>query len=508
MRSRARRWWAKAHPTVFVVVALALAGCWEEQAGILELGEPLSVAADWLDIFPEVPVGHPNLPRVREIFVDMREAVGVHADLLVLEMGRTPRALALPDETVLLSRSGLELCYEGVSEEVGDARLAFLLGHELTHVANDDFWHASAFATLQDVDDQDERLERLQELLVQDGRDRQVLELRADDAGILATIQAGYDPQPILAGDRSFFEEWTGGAEGALAYSDPSHPDATQRAQFLRKRLAKVVGEIDAFHQGVTAFREAEDLAAAAGGRGVLPDVEAKYREAIEHFEAFRRHFEGREVLSNLALAHLRLATGVLADCDGTLVNRYYLPTALDPVTLMERARLRGADEYSSPCFESEDYQRHMREATRLLEEAVERDAAYLPARLNAVAAYVLDEKPASAMLHAVEAAEIDGNDARAAAAPWVAWCAYHDAGNPVDPEQIAAELDDLHRKFPSDPGIAFNLAAFESYRGKLDEALPVWRDFLVLEPEGPWAEIAREWVGEEVMEGARVARR
>lgn len=500
-RSPACTRWAKALPTLLGVVVAALIGCNEEPSRLLEQGDPLASGDAWLEVYPEI-ADHPNLPRAREVFDEMRRTVGVRASLRVLEMGRSPRALALPDETILLSRSGLDLCYDGVSPEAGDARLAFLFGHELTHVANDDFWHASAFASVRGVEGRDEASGRLQELLAQDGRDRQVLELRADDAGLLALIQAGYDPAPLLGGDRSFFDEWTGGPDGALAYADPSHPTPVDRARFVQRRLSEVAGKTPLFEQGLAAFEEAEKLAAEDGGRIALQAMEAKYEEAVERFDRFRRLFPGREVLSNLSLAHLRLATLRLARCDGTLVNRYYLPTVLDPVTLAERAVNRGSGEYSSACFENEAYQRHMRKATSLLEEAVDRDPHYLPARLNLVAAYVLDEKTASAALLARRTMERFPGEAEAAAAWSGAHLAYLATGSSfLDAGQILQQVEAYRRAFPHEPGIAFNLAAFQSYDGRLDEARPVWRAFLELQPEGPWADVARDWVGEERVE-------
>jgi tetratricopeptide (TPR) repeat protein len=464
-------------------------------------GDELATADPWLETYDEV-TDHLLLPRAREIFEKMREVAGVHAELVVLEMDPGARAFVLPDETVILSQWGLDLCYDGVPPEEGDARLALLFGHELTHVASDDFWHASAAAALQDIDEEDEQLLRLRELLAVDGRDRQVLELRADQSGFLALIQAGFDPRPLLEGDQTFFEAWVGDAAGSLAYDDPDHPTPADRATFVRGKLQEVAGKIELFERGKAAFDEAERLAAAGGGRELLPEVEAKYREAAKLFSQFGRHFEGREVLNNQALAHLRLASGVLASCDVRLVNRYYLPTALDPVTLATATRLRGDGGYSSPCFEREEYQKHMKEAQRLLEEAVKRDSRYLLARLNLVAAYVLDEKPVNAQLHGLVAAEIaaeiDPEDARAAASPWVARLADHDLGGPLDLEAVLDELDTLHRRFPDDPGTAFNLASALSRNGRLDEAEPVWRDFLRVEPEdSAWAKVARERLGE-----------
>ncbi|HUP42159.1 MAG TPA: hypothetical protein VM599_03000, partial [Thermoanaerobaculia bacterium] len=390
-------------------------------------------------------------------------------------------------------------CYREVPPEAGDARLAFLLGHELAHVASNDFWHASAFSTVQDVADPTERAERLQELLLQDARDRQVIELKADDEGMLALIQAGFDPGPLLDGDRTFFEDWVSGLVGSTAYDDPNHPGVQERADFLRERLKQVAAMEKVFERGVEAFRRAEELASPEEGDKVPPEVWAAYEEAVKAFDAVRRVFPGREVLSNLALARLRLAAGRLAACDGSLVNRYYLPTALDPVTLVSRARLRGERSYSSPCFENQDYQRHMKEAVRLLEAAVERDSEYRPARLNLVAAYVLDEREAGAADAARQARERWPDDPAVAAAWSGAFLAYLDTGSTLfDSEKVVEEIEALHRRFPAEPGIAFNLASALSHDGRVEEARPVWEAFLRVEPGGAWAKIAGEWVGEE----------
>jgi tetratricopeptide (TPR) repeat protein len=408
-------------------------------------------------------------------------------------------ALALDDQTVVLSSAGLELCYRDVPPEVGDARLAFVLGHELAHVSSNDFWHASAFDTVQGVEDPTEKAARLQELLYQDARDRQVLELKADDEGMLALIQAGYNPGPLLDRDRTFFEEWVGSLVGSTAYDDPNHPGVQERADFLRERLKQVAAMEKVFERGVEAFRRAEELASTEEGDKVPPEVWAAYEEAVKAFDAVRRVFPGREVLSNLALAHLRLAAGRLADCDASLVNRYYLPTALDPVTLAAGRRLRGERVYSSPCFENEAYQRHMKEAVRLLETAAARNSEYRPARLNLVAAYVLDEQEASASYAARQARERWPDDPKVAAAWTGAFLAYLDRGSTYfDPEKLFEEIRSLHRRFPDEPGISFNLASALSHDGRLDEARPVWREFLRVEPDGAWAKVARDWVGEE----------
>ncbi len=48
----------------------------------------------------------------------------------------------------MLSTKTLEICYKQTFLEIGDARMAFVLGHELGHMAEDDYWHFKTFMTL------------------------------------------------------------------------------------------------------------------------------------------------------------------------------------------------------------------------------------------------------------------------------------------------------------------------------------------------------------------------
>lgn len=477
-------------PVAVLVTCLALGfGCGPGSSDE-HRGDPLSTLADWQ--YDEVPADDPAVARARAVFEGVRDVSGQHADLAVLELGRGPVALALADPAVVLSREGLELCYRGVSPAEGDARLAFVLGHELAHLKNGDFWHASAFATALELDGEDEVTRALQDLLAEDPQDRKKAELRADDEGALALVMAGHDPAALFGRGRSFFEEWVQAVPGLMAYQDPEHPTPEARARLLQARLADVVGRVHLFREGVAAY-EAGD-----------------YERAVDLLSRFRRVFPGREVLSNLALAHLKLATEALAGCDGTLVTRYYLPEALDGETLADRARLRGGLERSSPCFENPAYRRHMDEATRLLRDAVARDPAYLPARLNLVAAFVLDEQGAQAFVAGDEAAKLAPEDPRALGAMATANLAYSDQGGTVlDEERVLGDLAALHERFPDERGIAYNLASALSRRGRPDEAEPVWRAFLRVEPpESAWADVAREWLREEPAGEPAVAER
>ncbi len=479
--------WRAALPLATLLL-LATCRANEETPRLLQPQDAEASSQYWVDQYPAVPETDPHVRRARKVFERMEAAAGHRARLLILEGPKIPSALALADDTVLLDREGLALCYRDVPPAKGDARLAFVLAHELKHLAGGDLWHASAFLTVRNFAHGPGEDQRLLDLLHQNPHDRQQLELRADEAGVLALITAGYDPRQLFQGSETFFETWVKSPAGLVVYQDPNHPAPAERARFLRRRLQEVAGKIDLFHRGVEAYEATE------------------YPKAIELLEEFRQHFAGREVLNDLALSHYQLAAAVLAECDGTLVDRYRLPVELDTETLADRAKLRGAGE-SSPCFENPGYHAHMTEALALLRQAADQDSAYLPARLNLAAALALDQQGAGALEAADQAAKLAPDDPRALVAVQVAGLVYADAGGTlVDPARAVAALAALHRRFPADPAIAYDLASALSHHRRLAEARPVWAEFLRLEPEGPWAVIAREWVGDDQTAGVAPA--
>ena len=209
---------------------------------------------------------------------------------------------------------------------MGDRPLAFVLGHELAHLASYDFWHRSAFATAQ-LPAASPDLREVGKIVRPEPRDLQRIELKADSDGAITMVMAGDPVGGLFHTDRDFFARWVKQAGVGEAYDDdPAHPKPEQRTALVRTQLAAVVGEIDFFDFGVR-----------------LAQL-GRYADAIRLLERFRDRFAGREVLSNLGYAHYQLATKLLADCDGAPAVRFRLPVAIDDETLAARARLRGGD--------------------------------------------------------------------------------------------------------------------------------------------------------------------
>ena len=47
----------------------------------------------------------------------------------------------------MLSTKTLEICYKQTLLEIGDARMTFVLGHELGYMAENDYWDFKPFMT-------------------------------------------------------------------------------------------------------------------------------------------------------------------------------------------------------------------------------------------------------------------------------------------------------------------------------------------------------------------------
>lgn len=125
--------------------------------------------------------------------------------LRIVDSPRDPWAIALPDGHIVLSKGAVEIAYRQATPEEGDARLAFVLGHELAHLAKNDFWHQQVYRALMG----DPGAGSLQKLLEQNadvaGADEkrrldeaQLKEWAADDWGFVYAATAGYRVETLL----------------------------------------------------------------------------------------------------------------------------------------------------------------------------------------------------------------------------------------------------------------------------------------------------------------------
>ncbi|MFO1429621.1 MAG: M48 family metalloprotease [Candidatus Competibacteraceae bacterium] len=292
------------------------------------------------------PREQPLVARAYWIFEELRRVAEPPArrqpQLKIVNSPGDPWAIALPDGFIVLSRRAVELAYQGVGQPEGDARLAFILGHELAHLAKDDFWHLEVSQAL--AGDPEPAAVNLRRLLEQQAdvqgaaveprrRALRLKEAEADDRGFLYAGLAGYRVDTLLgepgAGKADFFHDWLSQTQTRL---DPAHPDPAERATLLRVQLDRLQEKLEFFYTGVrlTHF-------------GAYADAEYFLRE-------FQTVFPAREVHNNLGYGYLQRARRELPPA---LAYRYCLPTLLDTTTRAATIVQRGGSE-ETPALTAE----------------------------------------------------------------------------------------------------------------------------------------------------------
>jgi tetratricopeptide (TPR) repeat protein len=172
----------------------------------------------------------------------------------------------------------------------------------------------------------------------------------------------------------------------------------------------------------------------------------------------------------------------------------FKLPTMLDPAT--RARRLRAFEATPSPCFRNERFDHHYEEAKRYLHQAAEKSPDYLPARLNLLSLFILGQRGAEALAAAQAAREVSPDDPRVLAARAAAMYLVERETNVRMADAAIEELQVLRRKYPEAPDVAYNLGAILSERRRVESAKTAWQAFLVLEPDGIYADVVREYLG------------
>ena len=345
---------------------------------------PKEHASWWIEAFGAVSpdAGNIHAKRALAVFERVSAAADKRANrpprLVIVRKKAEPFAAALPDGSVILSLKALEICYEGVDENTGDARLAFVLGHELAHLAKDDFWHLQAFEFISKFGSDKKAVDELVDLLrkteniSKTEHARAIFrkkELQADAYGLLYASAAGYDPNVVAGNDETdFFRYWSDRVAGKAAYYDENNPHPSPE---LRREL--VVAEMESIRDRLVLFE-----------LGVLLYQLGKYQDSMDFLSSFQKSFPSREVSNNLGLAQFQLAMKNLSRQNPEKANRFYLSTSLDPHT---RAAVysRGAA-------------RDLAKAVDYFDNACQKDPFYCKSRVNLSSALIMTEKYSDAL--------------------------------------------------------------------------------------------------------------
>ncbi len=416
----------------------------------------------------------PRVQRVFAVFDRVKETADKAAArlprLYIIDTKGEPYAVALPDGSIVINPKTLDTCCTGVDETKAGQRLAFILGHELAHLANNDFLHREAFLALvkypgpkaegeitpiykrPDEDKKDELKKK--ELTA---------ELMADSMGALYASMAGYDIGDLLGKENNFLSFWAGQVEiGNIYDTGMTHPSFKQRLEFTRSRLLAVVEQLELFNAGVLLFQK------------------GNYHDSAAAFEEFAKSFPAGEVFNNIGACYLNLALKRLYEIAGNEYYRFRLSSVIATVNQAESLmQLRGDEQYRQDLL----FIRYTGKAVEFSGRAVERDSHSKTARTNLAAALILKGEYARAQAECDQILASDPKDAGALNNKAIAFY-YYGKKEDVDTAPKAIRLlHDAHVLYPGHVDILYNLASLKEERDRLAGAGVYWEKYLRLSP-------------------------
>lgn len=453
---------------VQLAVVCALAGLLQPGLGLAQ--DPRSGSAFYLDSFGAVDAAsYPLAGRVSDVFSKLLRVADrteyKDPGLLLIDSNDWPWAIALPDNNVVLSRGAVNLCYRDVSPEQGDARLAMILGHELGHLAEDDYWHRDVYLSLSAATEQgtDDVLKFIGERsgLVDASSDQwksivRDRELKADDRGFIYAALAGYDTGLLIdSGQNSFFHYWT---EQTSAAPGEFHLSADDRAAYLRARSGSLTDIAELYRLGVALVH-----------LGELGLAEKIFKQVLTVFPA-------HEVYNNLGFIYLqRSLESISLDVDQV----FWMPASFD--TAPETPGLKTRDLGSA--LAADDPMKGLDEAGRYFDLAIKKNPGYIAGYLNLATAHFYRQKYNSAAAVLAEARDIvngpDSGQGDRYAEIESLWqvTMLHSLRGSVDYLPVATDkLQELAASEHVAPSVLFNLAQLHHLAKQDDKAVTQWQ--------------------------------
>jgi tetratricopeptide (TPR) repeat protein len=411
-----------------------------------------------------------NDPRVRRaaaVFerltnaADKAEARLPH--LFIINHRKGPYALAVPDGGIIINPRTLDICYTGASGAEGDARLAFILGHELAHLANRDFIHREAFQALQQYGEKSVRDRLIGYFELPDPEKAKVhreRELLADRNGALYAAMAGYDINGLSAKGDNFLKHWARQTGIDYFYDrDPLHPSFQEREQFIHSQLSAVAGQVELFRAGVLLFQI-----------GSFHDSEAAFRE-------FAKAYPAREVLNNIGACYLGLALRHLYLKYSHDYHRFRLSTAIDYATSAETLYSRGEGDY----LKDKDIVRYISKAEAYFRRAADQDQRDRACRINLTAALILKRAYAEAQAVCNNVLAAAPRDIGAMNNKAVAFYYYGKQEGLETGQKAMQILQEARQLEPTHFEVLYNLAALKEDRNRQAGARRLWEQYLQL---------------------------
>jgi len=433
---------------------------------------PIDYANWWIKQYGTWDTNHELVIRVHKVFDRVLAVADKQGNyfpkLIILRSANGNYALCLKDGSVLISKKAIEICYNNKDMDKCDSKIAFIIAHELSHLAKNDFWkplikiqkHNSTQSKNKDSNNTFFQIEN-------DLKDEQKKEIEADDFAIVYMAMAGYNPRVIIGNsETNFFHEWLKQSDSNSSPNDP-HPAPDNRVENIKKRINNIVNHVEHFNIGVRLYQL------------------GKLRDALAFFESFCEKFPSREVYNNIGLIHYKLAIQKMAKCDKQSAYRFKLSTALDINTIASQMIYKN--NFKEKCKDD-----LFKLALRYLRKACEKDPFYLPAHINYSSALIMAGKYSKSVGVLLDES-LQNNKANPGALNNLAVSFYLLGPNPfisVDMfKDATAILKDLIKKYPEYSSSYYNLGRIQDERGRYAASKDNWKKFLKFEKKGVYAQ-------------------
>ncbi|MDM8560712.1 tetratricopeptide repeat protein [Candidatus Parabeggiatoa sp. HSG14] len=365
--------------------------------------------------------------------------------VILKNKGRNPWARALRDGHIVLWQSAIQTCYQQANAQV-EACLAFVLGHELGHLAKDDYWHLEMDCLLSG-----KKCTQKKQLIT---KTRLKQELAADGEGYAYAAMAGYPVNLLLSSTpekKGFLTHWL---KKRKPPKNSVYPPLEKREAVLREYLQTLQSKITFFDFGVrlSHFDRCDD------GEYFLRE--------------FQQSFPAREVLNNIGLCYLQRAR---QEMDSERADFYWMPQVLDTETLATPL-VRGDKHLKTlkQAATSRQGEGFLKEAVVYLKQAIEADRGYVPARINLAVTYLYLGKPhkARSLLEEVDTLAPDNLEIQGLQA----LALYEQSEVDIDlwPRSVA-RLEKLSTKYNVPSSVLYNLARLFEIRPRPAKARYYW---------------------------------
>lgn len=360
----------------------------------------------------------------------------------------------LPDGGIIIDSGTLGICYADVGKEQGNSRMAFILGHELAHLANKDYIRSEAFMALQKYGDEKNRDELAGDFKINGDRAKELL---ADKKGAVYASMAGYKIDSLVGEKDNFLLYWAKQTGITDSVADSRHPAMQNRAQFIRSQLLSVVKQVELFRAGVLLFQV------------------GSFHDAASAFIEFSKVYPAREVFNNIGACYFNLALNLICIKFREEYYQFKLSVAIDYSTMSENIHPRGEKDY----LKDKDISGYINKAVEYFELAAARDAYDRGCRYNLAAALILKKDYAYALGACDYILKQDPQDIDALNNKAIAFY-YYGQSEGLDTTQKAIQmLETAYQLKPSSVEVLYNLASLKEKRNRLSGAKLYWEKYL-----------------------------